>query len=57
MTGSATIVRDPAKKRALWIEELERWFKDGPDSEDVVLIKVTPSRVAYWGDDDGEIEL
>ena len=58
MTGTATIVRDVNKKRELWIDDLARWFKDGPESEDVVLIKVTPSVVAYWqGEDEGEIAL
>ncbi len=58
MTGEAEIVRDLKKKRELWIEELERWFEDGPDSEDIVLIKVTPSVVGYWnGEDSGELTL
>ena len=48
MSGEASIVNDIEKKRELWIEDLERWFEDGPESEDVVLIKVTPSVVAYW---------
>ena len=57
MTGNATIVTDVQKKRELWMKELERWFEDGPESDDVVLIKVTPSHVAFWGEDEGEIEL
>ena len=58
LSGKAEIVRDADKKRELWIKDLERWFEDGPDSEDVVLIKVTPDVVAYWnGDEDGGIEL
>ena len=58
MSGEAAIVRDAEKKRELWIEDLERWFENGPDSEDIVLIKVTPSVVAYWnGEDNGEISL
>jgi general stress protein 26 len=58
MTGDASIVRDPEKKKELWIKELEQWFQDGPESEDVVLIKVTPNKVAYWdGEEEGEIEL
>jgi len=40
-------VHDVKKKRELWLEELERWFDDGPDGEDLVLIKVSPSSVAY----------
>lgn len=58
MSGNAEIVRDPKKKRELWIKELERWFDDGPESESIVLIKVTPNVVAYWnGEDAGELNL
>jgi general stress protein 26 len=58
MSGIAEIVTDPNKKRELWLEELRRWFKDGPDSEEVVLIKVRPDKVAYWnGEDEGELTL
>lgn len=58
MSGEASIVRDAARKRELWMEELERWFDGGPGSDDIVLIKVTPSVVEYWnGEDSGEIEL
>lgn len=58
MTGQAEIVHDPKKKKELWQKDLERWFEDGPESEDVVLIKVTPSVVAYWsGEGEGELVL
>lgn len=58
MTGDAEIVHDVAKKQELWMDELERWFTNGPESEDVVLIKVRPTLVQYWtGDGDGEIRL
>lgn len=58
MSGAATVVHDTEKKKELWIDDLERWFPDGPTSEGVVLIKVTPSVVAYWGgEDEGEITL
>jgi general stress protein 26 len=58
MSGEASIVRDPDKKQELWIEDLERWFDHGPDSDEIVLIKVTPSVVAYWnGEENGEIAL
>jgi general stress protein 26 len=48
MTGRAVIVTDVEKKKALWLDELERWFEDGPESEAVVLIKVTPTLISYW---------
>ena len=58
MTGQAAIVRDAAKKKELWFSDLERWFDEGPESDTIVLIKVTPTAVAYWnGEDQGEIEL
>ena len=58
MSGEAEIVRDAGKKRELWLEELERWFDEGPESEDVVLIKVTPKVVAYWnGEEQDELTL
>lgn len=58
MTGEASIVRDVEKKQELWIEDLERWFPAGPESPDVVLIKVTPTTVAYWvGEEEGELTI
>lgn len=58
MDGTAEIIRDDKKKKELWLSELERWFPDGPESDDVVLLKVTPRLVSYWsGDGDGEITL
>jgi len=58
MSGVASIVRDVEKKRELWIDDLSRWFQDGPESDQVVLIKVTPRVVAFWkGEEEGEIVL
>jgi general stress protein 26 len=48
VTGKARIVRDAEKKQQLWMKELEQWFDEGPDSKDIVLIKVTPTVIAYW---------
>jgi general stress protein 26 len=58
MTGRARIVRDPELKKQLWMKDLERWFEDGPESDAVVLIKVTPTLVSYWTkSDEDEITL
>ncbi|HUQ80525.1 MAG TPA: pyridoxamine 5'-phosphate oxidase family protein [Gemmatimonadaceae bacterium] len=58
MSGTAAVVRDREKKRELWVEDLERWFEDGPDSDDIVLLKITPVVVEYWkGEEQGEIAL
>ena len=56
MSGAAEIVRDVGRKQELWMPELERWFEDGPESDDVVLIRVTPGKVAYWSKE-GEDEI
>ena len=55
MVGDAAVVTDVEKKRELWVEDLERWFEDGPESEDLVLLKVTPTQVAWWGKDEEEV--
>ena len=58
MTGRARIVRDTGKKTELWMEDLEQWFDAGPDSEAVVLIKVTPAVVSYWTKSDaGDLKI
>lgn len=58
MTGRARIVRSVEKKRDLWLEELGQWFDDGPESDAIVLIKVTPTVISYWTKSDaGEVRL
>lgn len=58
MTGEALIIRDEEQKKERWVKDLERWFPQGPESADVVLIKVTPSIVNWWvGEEEGEVTL
>ena len=58
LEGRASIVTDVAKKRELWLEELERWFEDGPEDDSVVLIKVSAERAEHWGSGgDGVVDL
>lgn len=58
VSGKARIVHDVEKKQELWMKELEQWFDEGPESEAIVLIKVTPSLVSYWTKNDaGELRL
>ena len=58
LEGRASIVTDAAKKRELWLEELERWFANGPEDESVVLIKVSAERAEHWGSaGDGVVDL
>ena len=58
MSGDASIVRDADKKRELWVDDIEEWFDGGPESEEIVLIKVTPTTIHYWrGEDEAELTL
>lgn len=58
VTGKGEIVRDDAKKKELWYDELERWFPDGPEDNKVVLIKVAGHKAYYWSKEgDGELDL
>lgn len=50
--GEATIVRDDVeRKKALWVPDLERWFEQGPEDPDVVLIKVSARHIDAWSRD------
>ena len=57
--GEASVVRDdPERKRELWQKDLERWFADGPDDPDVVLIKVSARHIDAWaGEDDHSFDV
>jgi general stress protein 26 len=56
--GVTEVVTDIAKKRELWLKELERWFPNGPEDENVVLLKVRPRVITYWtSDGDGLVTL
>lgn len=46
--GSAEVVRDPAKQKALWTEPMRAWFPGGPEHPEVALLKVTSSGAEYW---------
>lgn len=51
--GKAEIVRDKTQFAQHWVDELERWFRDGIDTPGMVMLHVQASRAAYW---DGEEE-
>jgi general stress protein 26 len=56
--GDAEIITDRAQFEAHWTKDLDRWFKQGPDTPGVVLIRVRATRAHYWdGEDEGEVTL
>ncbi|MDV6376003.1 pyridoxamine 5'-phosphate oxidase family protein [Deinococcus arenicola] len=56
--GKAKLSRDKAEMKEHWSKDLDKWFKDGIDTPDIVMIQVDATRVHYWdGEDGGEIKL
>lgn len=56
--GTAALVRDKGAFAKHWTDGLDDWFKDGVDTEGVVMIHVHADRVHYWdGEDEGEVKL
>jgi general stress protein 26 len=54
--GEAQVVRDKAQFAEHWTKDLDRWFEQGIDTPDMVMIHVRATRVHYWdGEDEGEI--
>jgi general stress protein 26 len=51
--GEATIIRDDEeRKRELWLDDLERWFPNGPEDPNIVLIKVHARHIDAWAKDE-----
>jgi general stress protein 26 len=48
ISGTARVVRDPGKMRALWRHELARWFPRGLDEPDLALLEVRIDKAEYW---------
>ena len=56
--GEAELIRDKALFEAHWTSDLDRWFPQGIDSPNLVLIKVHAGHAHYWdGEDEGEVAL
>lgn len=48
ISGTARVVRDPERMRALWTPELGRWFPRGLDEPDLALLEVRIDKAEYW---------
>jgi general stress protein 26 len=54
--GFAELIRDKGRFAEHWTREMDDYFKQGADTPDLVLIKVTAERMHYWDSgDEGEI--
>jgi general stress protein 26 len=48
ISGTARVVRDRDKMKALWTRELEPWFPGGLDDPDLHLLEVRIDKAEYW---------
>lgn len=56
--GTAELIRDKAVFKAHWTSDLDRWFDKGIDTPNIVLIKVSATRITYWdGANEGEVVM
>lgn len=48
VSGTAELVKDPAKEKELWNPFYEAWFPEGLQDPDLALLKVEISQAEYW---------
>lgn len=48
IAGTATLVRNVDKKKALWNSSVQAWFPEGPESAANVLIEVDAHFAEFW---------
>ncbi|WP_312797840.1 pyridoxamine 5'-phosphate oxidase family protein [Tianweitania sp.] len=55
VSGDADLIRDKEEFEAHWNPDLDKWFEDGIDTPNIVMIKVESDRLKWWkGEDAGE---
>lgn len=56
--GKAELITDQAAFKEHWDDSMDRWFKQGPATPGIILVKVQAERIHYWdGEDEGELTL
>jgi general stress protein 26 len=48
ISGTASIVRDPAKVKEIWRRELRTWFPAGKKDPELALLRVSVDKAEYW---------
>ncbi|MCA0903787.1 pyridoxamine 5'-phosphate oxidase family protein [Qipengyuania aquimaris] len=55
--GTGKLHRDRAALEKHWVKDLEKWFENGLDTDGLILIEVSPRRIAWWeGREQGELK-
>ena len=58
VSGRATIETDQELKERYWLDDLERWFPNGPADPNVALIRLDAEEAQWWTEDgDGMADL
>ncbi len=58
VSGRAALENDPELKKRYWLPELERWFPNGPEDDNVTLIRLDAEAAQWWtADGDGHADL
>jgi len=55
VSGTARVVEDAARKRALWSKMTEAWFPGGVDDPDLALVEVDIVHAHYWDVKDNKV--
>ncbi len=56
--GKGRLVKNKEVIKEHWNKSLERWFKDGPETEGIILIHVAAKKIKYWHkEEQGEVKL
>ena len=56
VTGQAKLTDNRAKMADHWTKELKTWFKDGVDTDGLVMVQVAAKRIKFWQDEqEGEV--
>jgi general stress protein 26 len=48
LSGTASVLHDPALIRAHWSEAMRTWFPKGKDDPDIAILKVAVEQAEYW---------
>ena len=57
VSGTARLVRDPAKNTELWTPAMKAWFPKGPEDSETALLKIDVEKAEYWDTAAGPIVI
>jgi len=57
ISGSAALIDDMSIKKELWSPMAKAWFPEGVESDNLIVIKVTPSSAEFWNATESKLEM